>query len=222
MKWETFSFRIWCSIYQMFDGNRLKTQCVMIPTLWSLLTQADVIMTTSGSSRAWRLHQMETFSALLALCAGNSPVTGEFSSQTPVTQSFDVLFDLRLNKRLSKQSWGWWFETPLCSLWRHCNGPLSWHHTKLASWQLSVFSVYYGMHWMLHVLPMMQYWHTSLKEKNRHFDAILIIGCTESCQNDNFQCNQWQKFHQNDHISISVIHVMHNTMEDLTKFTFSY
>ena len=69
----------------------------------------------------WWRHQMETFSALLALCAGNSPVPGEFPSQRPVTKSFDVFFDLRLNKRLSKQPWGWWFETPSCSLWRHCN-----------------------------------------------------------------------------------------------------
>ena len=46
---------------------------------------------------------------------------GEFPTQKPVTRSFDVFFDLRLNKRLSKQLWGWWFETPLCSLWRHCD-----------------------------------------------------------------------------------------------------
>ena len=45
---------------------------------------------------------METFSALLAICVGSSPVTGEFSAQLPVTRSFDVFFDLRLNKRLSK------------------------------------------------------------------------------------------------------------------------
>ena len=64
---------------------------------------------------------METFSALLALCAGNSSVTGEFPSQRPVTRTFDVFFDLRLNKRLSKQSLGWWFETPPRSLWIHCN-----------------------------------------------------------------------------------------------------
>ena len=64
---------------------------------------------------------METFSALLDLCAGNSPVTGEFPAQRPVTWSFDVSFDLRLNKRLRKQSWGWWFETPSRSLWYHCN-----------------------------------------------------------------------------------------------------
>ena len=57
---------------------------------------------------AWWYHQMEAFSALLALCAGNSPVTGEFPPQRPVTRSFDVFFDLRLNKRLSNQSWGRW------------------------------------------------------------------------------------------------------------------
>ena len=45
---------------------------------------------------------MEIFSALLAICAGNSPVNGEFPAQTPVTRSFDVFFDPRLNKRLSK------------------------------------------------------------------------------------------------------------------------
>ena len=64
---------------------------------------------------------VETLSVLLALCAGNSPVTGEFLAQRPVTRSFDVFFDLRPNKRLSKQSWGWWFEMPSCPLWRHCN-----------------------------------------------------------------------------------------------------
>ena len=43
----------------------------------------------------------------MSICAGNSPVTGEFPSQKPVTRNFDVLFDLHLNKRLSKQPWGW-------------------------------------------------------------------------------------------------------------------
>ena len=62
---------------------------------------------------------METFSALLAICAGNSPVSGEFPAQRPVTRSFDIFFDLRLNKRLSKQSRGWWFEMrsrPYCDV----------------------------------------------------------------------------------------------------------
>ena len=68
----------------------------------------------------WR-HQMETFSALLAICAGNSPVPGEFPTQRLVTRSFDVYFDLLRVKRLSKQSWGWWFETLSHSFWRHRN-----------------------------------------------------------------------------------------------------
>ena len=55
---------------------------------------------------SWWRHQMAIFSALPSLCAGNSSVTGEFSSQRPVTLSFDVLFDLHLNKRLSEQSGG--------------------------------------------------------------------------------------------------------------------
>ena len=64
---------------------------------------------------------METFSVLLAICAGNSPVPSEFPAQRPVGRSFDVFFDLRLNKRLSKQSWSWWFEMLSRPLWRQCN-----------------------------------------------------------------------------------------------------
>ena len=69
----------------------------------------------------WWRHQMEAFFALLALCAGNSPVTGEFPSQRPVKRSFDVFFYLPQNKRLSKQSRRRWFETLSRSLWCHCN-----------------------------------------------------------------------------------------------------
>ena len=54
------------------------------------------------------------------LC-GEFTGTGEFPTRRPVTRSFDVFFDLRLNKRLSKQPWGCWFETPSWSLWRQCN-----------------------------------------------------------------------------------------------------
>ena len=68
-----------------------------------LVTWGPVIATNQYKS--WWRHQMETFSALLVLCAGNSLVTGEFPSQRP--RSFDVFFHLCLNKRLSKQSRGW-------------------------------------------------------------------------------------------------------------------
>ena len=80
-----------------------------------------VVFEWSAKNTWWR-HQMETVSALLTICAGNSPVPGEFPTQRPVTQSFDVFFDLRLNKRLSKHWWGWWLETLSRPLWRHRNG----------------------------------------------------------------------------------------------------
>ena len=67
----------------------------------------------------WKL-----FSALLAICAGNSPVSGEFLAQRPVTRNFDIFFDLRLNKRLTRQLWGWWFKTVSRPLWRQCNEAL--------------------------------------------------------------------------------------------------
>ena len=86
--------------------------------IWFVVTSKSV----NPQFYAWWRHQMETFSALLAICAGNSPFLGEFPTQRPVTRSFDAYFDLRLNKRLCKQSWGWWFETLLCPLWRHSNG----------------------------------------------------------------------------------------------------
>ena len=86
---------------------------------------------------AWWRHQIKTFSALLALCAENSPVAGEFPAQRPVTRSLRILFDLRLKKRLSKQCWGWWFETLSRPLWRHCNGPLRSHYPSIHTDQFS-------------------------------------------------------------------------------------
>ena len=67
---------------------------------------------------------METFSVLLVISTVNSPVPVEFLTQMPVTLSFDVFFDLHLSKCLSKQSWGWWFETPSHPLWHQYNGSL--------------------------------------------------------------------------------------------------
>ena len=88
-------------------------------SVWQQKYDTDGNATENCESR-WR-HQMETFSALLAICTENSLVTGEFSSQMPLKRSFDVFFYLRLNKPLGKQWRRQWFETPSHSLWRHCN-----------------------------------------------------------------------------------------------------
>ena len=66
---------------------------------------------------------------------------GEFPTQRPVTRSFGVFFDLRLNKRLSKQLWGWWFETPSWSLRRHCYDFYIWRwaqHLTDEKWSKSM------------------------------------------------------------------------------------
>ena len=63
-----------------------KYQCLSITSFW--------YSTLVVSVTAWWRHQMETLSALLAICTGNSPVTGEFPAQRPMTLSFYVFFDL--------------------------------------------------------------------------------------------------------------------------------
>ena len=102
------------------------------------------------NTNTWWRHQMETFSASLALCAGTSPVTGESPTQRPVTRSFDVFFDLCLNKRLSKQSQGWCFETPSRSLWRHCN---------VLSYTLASHEILYVLSLCLYSLLVQKIWN---------------------------------------------------------------
>ena len=102
---------------------------------------------------SWWRRQMELFSALRAICAENSPITGEFPTQRPVTRSFNFFFDLRLNKRLSKQSWGWWFETQSRPFWRHCN--VNWFNSGwLNVWPLLEYNLYgYQISLAIYTLP---------------------------------------------------------------------
>ena len=80
--------------------------------IWFFMFTRQAMMTSSNGN---------IFRVTGPLC-GEFTGPGEFPTQRPVTRSFDVFFDLRLNKRLSKQPWGWWFETLSWSLWRQCNG----------------------------------------------------------------------------------------------------
>ena len=73
-------YQNWCECVLYFGLSNMQTQ-------WDVCRKWTMMTSSSGN----------IFSALLAICAGNSPVTGEFSAQMPVTQSFDVFFDLRLN-----------------------------------------------------------------------------------------------------------------------------
>ena len=117
------------TIWQATSFNIFPLMTIMTDCLWFHYNQFQLewmiswqwIVTENAPSLHDDVIKCKHFSALLAICAANSPVTGEFPPQRPVTRSFNVFFALRLNKRLSKQSWGWWFETPSRPLWRHYN-----------------------------------------------------------------------------------------------------
>ena len=112
------SVGLWWSFNVTSSLNKLINRC----SSWRWFETHDAhVIPWSWLDIPWWRHQMETFSALLAFCVGNSPVPGEFPAQRPVTRIFDIFFDLRLNKQFTKQSWGWWYETPSRSSWRHCN-----------------------------------------------------------------------------------------------------
>ena len=93
---------------------------------WSM---SPIHMMTSSNGNIFRVTG--------PLC-GEFTGPGEFPTQRPVTRSFDVFFDLRLNKRLSKQPWGWWFETLSWSLWRQCNELALLGHNELNAQSCSV------------------------------------------------------------------------------------
>ena len=120
--------RLDCLFHIMFrrTTKKISKLCIAAPFVMGIqqrLVESPHKRPTMLLVLTWWRYQMETFSAMLALCAGNSPVNGEFPTKRPVTPMFFfyVLLDLRLNKRLSKQSRRRWFETPSCSLWRQCN-----------------------------------------------------------------------------------------------------
>ena len=100
-----------CSVYPMKYLDRLVMLCFIVVISWVLFGCMWLIylrfMMTSSNRNIFRVTG--------PLC-GEFTGPGEFPAQRPVTRSFDVFFNLRPNKRLSKQ-----FETPSRSLWRHCN-----------------------------------------------------------------------------------------------------
>ena len=96
------------NIRRVFLWSHLKS---MISVSCSPVCSHKLMMTSSNGN---------IFRVTGHLC-GEFTDPGEFPTQRPVTQSFDVFFDLRLNKRLSKQPWGWWFKTLSRPLWRHRN-----------------------------------------------------------------------------------------------------
>ena len=147
-----FAFVVFCCVWYNLILSSVATRTIMpVKQPWRMwvpfrTNDTYIVITKQSKTKPWKLsnrnhwlhcndtgkhgswtwrYQMETFSALLPICMGNSPITGEFPSQRPVTRSFEIFFGLRLNKRLNKQSRVWWYETASRSLWRQCNNDLT-------------------------------------------------------------------------------------------------
>ena len=107
---------MWIHYERLHNHNKAKhnkTVCIFLGIYCTCCgLQLHLAMVTSSNGNIFRVTA--------PLC-GEFTGPGEFPTQRPVTRSFDVFFDLRLNKRFSKQPWGWWFETLSWSLWRHRN-----------------------------------------------------------------------------------------------------
>ena len=108
------------------------------------------------------------FSVTVLLC-GEFTGPSEFPTQRPVTRSFDVFFDLRLNKRLSKQPRGWWFETQSWSLWRHCNvANQNWVYTKHFIWYIKKGSSYSRPCFRREICLSLQWRHNECDDVSNH------------------------------------------------------
>ena len=126
--WPLLGLLSWCCILKSSHCNLFKDQAP-IESIYG-----------AWSSNEWqRRHPCDTLWDLQIICRSIRqmqthddvikwkhfprywPFVRGIPSQRPVTRSFDVIYDLCLNKRFSKQPRRWWFEMPWCSLWRHCN-----------------------------------------------------------------------------------------------------
>ena len=111
--------------------------------------QVSLYVTSKKGALLHTIFQISgTGGIMMASSKGNSfrvtgHLCGEFTgSQRPVTRGFDVFFDMRLNKGLSKQSWSWWFETRSYPLWRHCNVSVKILIQRIQTHKGGILSVY--------------------------------------------------------------------------------
>ena len=119
-------FTCTCDVCFMFAVFVLRISCVILGKLIKIFIIIFIPIPVSASPEQLICIMMTSSNGNIFRVTG--PLCGEFTgpgefptTQRPVTRSFDVFFDLRLNKRLSKQPRGWRFETPSWSLWRQCN-----------------------------------------------------------------------------------------------------
>ena len=140
-----------------------QSDCCVIQTKQSIMTMwwctGTKVMLTSSNGNIFRV---------------TGHLCGEFPTQRPVMWNFDVCFDMRLNKRSSKQSWGWWFETPWCPIWCHCNGDQHFEEQSRGQtdeWKLVLWKDH------VHYVPSkcMNTWRNTMDIKNNAWVTVITI-----------------------------------------------
>ena len=107
------TFHPWCPC--------IKTRCLSMHPVFALYGVNSMMLNDASMHLCMMTSSNGNIFHVTGPLCGEITGPGEFPTQRPVKRSFDVFFDLRLNKPLSKQPWRWWFETPSWSLWRQCN-----------------------------------------------------------------------------------------------------
>ena len=130
------------------DGAVSSTTCWIVLLCFVLFSVANIIVTYVCALLKPPTRGVCDSSCNCTPIVVNKICLKQFPAQRPVTRSFDVFFDLRLNKRLSKQWWGWWFETLPRPLWCHSKDitKLRACHYQLNTWTRSsvLFECFYG------------------------------------------------------------------------------
>ena len=120
---DIFQWHLKLNTKFFIHAHRFKN--IVCETLYMLFRHEYV---KQESAKSWWRHQMKLFRRVTGLLCREFTDHWWFPSQRPVTRSFDVFFDLRLNQQFSKQWRRLWSETSLRLSWRHCNV------TRLFSW----------------------------------------------------------------------------------------
>ena len=124
----------WAAVTSLIDNS--VSACAATPrSIGPSITWTQGFCSLSGWTDILPQDLVKSRSGMMKSSNGNifrvtGHLCGEFPAQKPVTRSF-VFFYLRLNKRLIKQSWDWWFETLSRPLWRHRNGLSTNKHNVL-------------------------------------------------------------------------------------------
>ena len=131
-----------------------------------------------GFIDTWWRHQMEAFPRHWPFVRGihrspvNSPHKGQWRG------ALMLYFVLHLNKRLSKQSWGWWFETPSRPLWRHCN--IAKETWKMMSIYIYI-AIYMYMYMCMHMYMCMYICLCVRRLKGYYDNDRLVVACPNNC-----------------------------------------